>query len=96
MSIEAIQRDDDGLWMDGVIVKSNNTDHNGQSYKVSVMKIRRLITCNTKHMWRTTIKTKQYFREQIGDLEDILTNINLIRQERTFNPYMACTQVNMN
>ena len=56
----AVQLDDDGSWMHGVIVDTNSTDHNGSSYIVRVTKKERLVTHNTKHICKTLITLEQY------------------------------------
>ena len=68
-------------------VKSKSTVHNGQSYKVRVMKTWRVITYNTQLTWKMT---EQYLRDQAikstGHLLGIFTNTDLIRHDRVFNP----------
>ena len=86
--------------MQRVIVKSNNADHNGQSYIVQVKKTGTVMTDNTGHIQKMPIMIEQYPGKQIakstGYLTDLLTNVDLIRQYRTFNPYMECTQIRTN
>ena len=51
--------------MHGVIVEGNSTNLNSWSYIVRVTKAVRLITHNTRHIWKTVIMAEQYLREQI-------------------------------
>ena len=60
-----IQRDDGGPWMHGMIVNEDSTDHNGQSYKVRVMKTDRLIAGKARHIWEMPRTTEWYLRQQI-------------------------------
>ena len=59
-SVVAGQREDVGAWTYGMIVKGNSADHNGESYKVRVMKIGKLITCNTRHIWNMQVMAEQH------------------------------------
>ena len=59
----------------GIIEEANNTDHNGWSYIIRVIKTGRLITCDMRDICRMLITMEQYLWEQIkkrtGHLEDI-------------------------
>ena len=53
-----------GLWIHGVIVEGNSSDHRGHSYNIWITKTGRLITCKTKCI-NITISSKKYLYEQI-------------------------------
>ena len=54
-----------------VIEEANNSDHNGRSYIVRVIKMGRLIMWNTRHICSIPITTEQYHWEQIKrELDD--------------------------
>ena len=62
-SMEAPQGEGGGLWIHKVIVKANSADHNGQTYKVRVMKMGGLITCSTRHIRKMSVMAEQYLRK---------------------------------
>ena len=64
-STVAIQHEDGGPWMHGVIKGTNNSYHNWRSYIVRVTKTGRLIILNTRHIGNTTITIEQHLWEQI-------------------------------
>ena len=51
--------------MQSVIVRSNSTEYNECSYTARVMKPDRVITCNTKHIWKISIMRKQFIQKQV-------------------------------
>ena len=60
VSTVAMQREAGGPWMLDVIVEGNSADHNGWLCIVRMTKICRLITHNTRHIWKTPIMREQY------------------------------------
>ena len=84
---------------DMVIIRSKSADHHGRSNKVRAIKTGKVITYNTKHIWKMPIMIEQNLREQIarrtGHLTDIFTNTDQIREDRTHKPHTSCTQINM-
>ena len=95
----AMQQQDGGKWIHGVIVEVNSTDHNGWSYIVRVMKMGRIITYNTRHICKTLLSVKQYLWEQIkkwtGHLKVIFTEARSDKHNMIFSPYAAGTQVKL-
>ena len=51
-------------------------------------------------MRKMLIMTEQYLIQQTakstGHLTDIFTNTDSVSQDRTFNPYVTCIQININ
>ena len=61
-STGAMQCEDGGPWIHGVIEEANNNGHIGRSYIITVMKTGRVITQNTRHICNTPIPPEQYLQ----------------------------------
>ena len=59
-STVAVQHEDEGPWMHRVFEEANNTDHNGWSYIITVIKTGRHIVHSTGLICRTPITREQY------------------------------------
>ena len=89
-STMAVQCRDGGPYMPGLIEETNNTDQNGQSYIIRVIKRGTLIMHNTRNIHRISITMEQYIQEQIkkctGHLEHIFMNGSSVEYNRILTP----------
>ena len=72
-----------------VIEEANNSDHNGKSYIVRVMKTGRLIMWNTKHMQQPN--TNRAVPPGTGWLEDIFMKTVPVEHGRMFQSYRVAS-----
>ena len=59
-STVAVQWEDRGPWTHGTIVGKGDHNHHNQSYKIQVITIGRIITCNRQHIKPTLIIAEEY------------------------------------
>ena len=64
-STVAMQHEYGGPWTHRIIKEANNSEHNGRSYIIRVIKIEKFITQNTRHIHSAPITREQYLRGQI-------------------------------
>ena len=83
--------------MDGMIVEANSTNHNGWSYIVRVMKIGRIIRCNTRHIDTDIGGAVPLGADKESDWihKTNIAEVSFVEHNMILNPYAAGTQVQM-